>query len=143
MVRVHHAEQRQLRTAVCDIVFGVFKVYSIHITEFQKRGPPHLHLASKVSREAVTPEEPDEVISAELPKKDDELLQSVNKVMIHQHRPDQIVVTVQKLHRSSKFVNTDIESHWFKELIMTNLVTHIINDKERRTVSVYHITQNF
>lgn len=86
MVRVYHAKQRQLTTAVYDILFGVSKVYSIHVTEFQWRGLPHLHLALKVSKELVTPEKLDEVVSAELPKNNKELFQLLNRFMIHQHR---------------------------------------------------------
>lgn len=82
---VHHAKQRQLTTSVRDILSGHCKVYSIPITEFQKRGLPHLHLAIKVGGEPTTPGNMDEVISAKSPQDDEELFQLVNNFMIRQH----------------------------------------------------------
>lgn len=67
--------------------FAARKIYKITVVEFQTRGLPHAHIAVKMSKEPTSPDEIDQVISAELP--DDPLVrQKVQKHMIHKHYPD-------------------------------------------------------
>ena len=100
VVRVYHAKMKQLTQILCNILKGGKVLYKIQVTEFQKRGLPHLHLAIKVANEPRTPEEIDEIIRAEMPTDDAELLELVKKFMIHEHYSDRCFRTEnQKKHK--------------------------------------------
>lgn len=64
-------------------------MYSVHLTEFQQHGLPHLHLALKVEKKPKTPKEVDSVTSGEVPSNDRNLLQLINKFTINWHRSDE------------------------------------------------------
>jgi hypothetical protein len=64
-------------------MFGEVEYY-MHSIEFQKRGLPHVHCAFRVmGQDTITPEEVDEVISAEIPDEDDPMREAVLKHLIH------------------------------------------------------------
>ena len=62
--------------------FGEFQAY-VHTIEWQKRGLPHAHILLWL-KEPIHPRDVDRIISAELPKKEDELLYKIiTTQMIH------------------------------------------------------------
>ncbi len=61
--------------------------YTICITEFQKRGLPHGHVAVKLKHVRRTAAEIDKFLSAELPRDSGPLRDAVQKHMTHQHDP--------------------------------------------------------
>ncbi len=61
--------------------------YSIHITEFQKHGPPHGHVAVKLKHVLWTADEIDKFLSAELPREPGPVRDTIKKHMSHQHDP--------------------------------------------------------
>lgn len=61
--------------------------YSIHIMEFQKRGPPHGHVAVKLKDVPCTAAKIDQFLSAELSWEHGPLHDAVKKHMSYQHDP--------------------------------------------------------
>jgi hypothetical protein len=61
--------------------------YYISITEFQKRGLPHAHIALALKHVPQSPSDIDKFLSAELPREQGPLREAVKKHMTHQHRP--------------------------------------------------------
>lgn len=61
-------------------------LYYICITEFQKRGLPHAHLAYALKHVPQSPEQIDRFLSAELPRNDGLLRDAVKNHMTHQHK---------------------------------------------------------
>ncbi|KAJ6517419.1 hypothetical protein C8R47DRAFT_1063106 [Mycena vitilis] len=69
---------------ILQSLFG-FVVYLIRVREFQKRGPPHDHVALKIRKPPRAVEDIDKVLSAELPRAPGVLRDNVLKFMTHQH----------------------------------------------------------
>jgi hypothetical protein len=63
-------------------------LYHIHVTEFQKRGLPHEHIALALRNIPKTPAEIDAFISAELPRNSGPLQDAVKRHMTHIHDPE-------------------------------------------------------
>lgn len=62
-------------------------IYEMYVVEFQKRGLPHAHIVIKTNWEPQTPEEVDEVLSAEMPREAGRLRDLVMQYMMHECRP--------------------------------------------------------
>ncbi|KIP01059.1 hypothetical protein PHLGIDRAFT_48908, partial [Phlebiopsis gigantea 11061_1 CR5-6] len=56
--------------------------YMIHCVEFQKRGLPHAHILVKYASDCILPEDIDAVVSAEMPKNEDDA-RLVRRFMMH------------------------------------------------------------
>lgn len=87
IVRVFHAKLEQLKHDLFrKNIFGEVPAYT-YVIEFQKRGLPHAHLLLilKSHSKMYTPEEYDEIVSAEIPdhKKNPHLHKMVVKHMLH------------------------------------------------------------
>jgi hypothetical protein len=67
-------------------VFGPI-LYYIRVTEFQKRGLPHEHIAVALERVPKSPDDVDKFLSAELPRSSGALRDAVNRHMTHKHDP--------------------------------------------------------
>jgi len=63
-------------------------LYSINVTEFQKRSLPHAHLAISLKYVPTQPHEIDQFLSAELPRDPGPLRDAIARHMIHQHNPE-------------------------------------------------------
>lgn len=63
-------------------------IYEMYVIEFQKRGLPHAHIVIKTNWEPQTPEEVDEVLSAEMPREAGRLRDLVQQFMVHACSPD-------------------------------------------------------
>jgi len=66
---------------------GGKKMYVVYVIEFQQRGLAHAHIAVKFDKEPLTPDQIDDVISAELPE-DPASATLVTKWMTHKHYKD-------------------------------------------------------
>ncbi|KAG9087439.1 hypothetical protein FS749_002919 [Ceratobasidium sp. UAMH 11750] len=84
--RIFELKQRALLDDITkNHVFGCCIAY-VYTIEFQKRGLPHMHLLVWVEKAShiLTPEDVDDVISAELPDPADNLLyETVTSTMLH------------------------------------------------------------
>jgi hypothetical protein len=67
-------------------IFGPI-LYYIRVTEFQKRGLPHEHIAVALKNVPKTPAEIDKFLSAELPRSSGPLREAVKRHMTHIHDP--------------------------------------------------------
>jgi hypothetical protein len=80
--------QQYLSLFMKDIreVFGPI-LYYIRVTEFQKRGLPHEHIAVALNNVPKTPAEVNKFLSAELPRNSGPLREAVKRHMTHIHDP--------------------------------------------------------
>jgi hypothetical protein len=62
-------------------------LYHIRVTEFQKRGLPHEHIAVALRNVPRTPAEIDSFLSAELPRYPGPLRDAIKRHMTHIHDP--------------------------------------------------------
>jgi Helitron helicase-like domain at N-terminus len=62
-------------------------LYHIRVTEFQKRGLPHEHIAVALKNVPKSPAEIDQFLSAELPRESGPLRDAVKRHMTHTHDP--------------------------------------------------------
>ncbi len=85
VVRVFHQKLAAFEKELVEILGPLD--YTIRITEFQKRGFPHGHVAAKLKDVPRTAAEIDQFLSAELPRTDGRLRDAVKKHMTHQHNP--------------------------------------------------------
>lgn len=85
VIRVY---QQYLSLLMKDIsqLFGPVKYY-IRITEFQKRGLPHGHIAVALKNVPRTPEEITTFLSSELPRQPGPMRNAIKKHMTHNHNP--------------------------------------------------------
>ncbi|CAL0299188.1 unnamed protein product [Lupinus luteus] len=114
--RIFRSKFEQLRADVIDKgVLGNVKSY-MYVTEFQKRGLPHVHmlLILENNDKLCSPEEYDEIVRVEIPHYEEEpqLHHAVLKHMIHgPYGPDRVAMEV---HR---WINTDeiqqyVDARW-------------------------------
>jgi len=83
VVRAFHQRVKKLKKFIRE-KFGRV-VYMVCVTEFQKRGLPHAHIAVKVEPEPLTPAEIDKVVMAEVPRENGKLRTLVLAHMVHNH----------------------------------------------------------
>jgi hypothetical protein len=84
IVRVFHAK---LKSLIGDIKYGALGDWAAHLytIEFQKRGLPHAHiiLFLKPHAKLRTSEDIDRLMSSEFPTENNELLELIQKLMVH------------------------------------------------------------
>jgi hypothetical protein len=80
--------QQYLSAFMKDIRMSMGPIlYHVRVTEFQKRGLPHEHIAVAVKNVPRSPEEIDTFLSAELPRNPGALRDVVKRHMTHIHDP--------------------------------------------------------
>lgn len=85
IVRVFYQKLAAFEKEIVDTLGPID--YTIHITEFQKCGPPHGHVVVKLKHVPCTAAEIDKFLSAELLQDSGPLCDAVQKHMTHQHDP--------------------------------------------------------
>jgi hypothetical protein len=125
--------QQYLSAFMKDVrtIFGLI-LYSICVTEFQKRGLPHEHIAVAAKNVPRSPQEIDSFLSAELPANCGPLRDAVKHHMTHIHDPKK---TYQRL--APELLSAEFNHSIVRHRVQNGSTEHVIQNAIR-----WHGVQN-